>query len=341
MHLVKRDMKELREQSEALINGDWLKMSNAQQGRLIQSFCSGYMLPALDVVNPTTYRAQVNSDCQLFSHVRRLLAPPPEVVKTAGRLNRAGEATLYLAGTAFSAVAETRAPFGSMVSVLACRLRPDAPPLCLAPIAMTRAVGSRRIGDLSSLHKSGPLGQEFFASELRKQDCLDQWMLQDETLGHILITDMDDANQQELYELTNGIRDHLYGSWSGYNGIYYPSIMVARSSPNIALDESRWDDIQPLEVWVLEVNKELRNLPSGMFMMTKPLLNFGVVEEDGQITYKKTEKTLLTAFHDFKQKYGLIPRRDGMKQLLTKPFFRHRVSYGANPNRRVFDFYPS
>lgn len=337
MQIAKRDPVELHEQSEALLGGAWLTMTPAQREQLIRSFCDGYVVPPFSVRPPTVYRAQVNEDRELFPHVSRLLAPPPHVVTNPGRLNRAGEPTLYIAGTAMAAAAETRSGIGAVVSIVACRLREGSEPLTLAPVAMMRLKEAHSTGPLGSILKQGPLGLDAFSTLLRERDCLDQWSLQDHVLGELLVTELSTEDQYALYEMTNEIREHIYRTWPGYDGVYYPSIKAARTAPNAALDAARWGDVEPLEVWVVEVNRELWRRPSGMLTMARPLLKFGRVGDNGHIRYHDTTKTLLTAVQDFKQAYGLIPS-DGFQPTLIKPFVRNRISYGSSRDRTRYDF---
>lgn len=334
---LKRNLKEVREQSDLLLSCHWFEMPPEEQQELISGFCAGYILPPLLLFCPTTFRARQNVDGKLFMHVKELLAPPPQAVTVAGRLNRVNESTLYLAGTGVSAVVETKAPRGSTVSVLACRMLPGAEALSLAPVAMTRLQGSRRIGPMSPLLTAGPLGYQPFADALRQNDMLNQWQLQDGTIGALLVANVPAEHQQTLYKATNEVRDHLYRTYPYFDGVQYPSILVQRTSPNIALDRNRWNDIKPFEVWVVEVSEEFYHRPYVTPLSTHSLLRFGIVEPDGSVVYQHTSKTFLTALHDFKQRYGMTHSKAGPPSLV-RPFTRYRISYGRSLSRKIFDF---
>ncbi len=339
--LQERNLGELQAQRDELLGGNWLQMDAKARKELIQRFCVGYSLPPLSLHFPTTYRAQRNVDRELFSNVQRLLAPPPELVKQLGRLNKIGEPTLYLSAQPIAAIFETRPQLGDMVTILACRMRPDALSLQLAPVAMQQLRGSHRTGPLNPIYTEGPLGNEWFADALAARGLTAQWQLQDQTLGKLLVLNPSESDHQDLYDLTNGIRDHLYQVYPEYDGMTYPSIVTELTSPNTSLDRHRWKDIEPLQVWVTEVCSKMEStgLPRTI-LFTKPILKIGLIEEDGYINYSNTNKTFLTVFNEFKQQYGLIRPAGNLKQSLSKPFTRSRISYGRNPNRTVFDFLP-
>lgn len=341
MYLIKRDLAELRQQSDALRSGAWRTLTAGERQALITGFCQGYVLPPLAVRAPTAYRAQANDDSKLFTEVKRLLAPPPALVTKHRRLNRAGVPTLYLASTFSAALGETRAAKGTVVSILACRVPPTAARFQFASVAMTRLQGSSRAGPVSKLRAAGALGAPGFKEDLVAYDCLDQWMLQEQTLGELLTSDFEGDDQQLLYEMTNAVREHIYSTWSGYHGVQYPSIVSRLSAPNMALDAPRWGDIVPCEVWVVHAGHALNHYPSGMTTTARPMLALGTVGGDGKITYQRTRKTFLEAAHDFKQRYGFLATgEDWMVPMLSKPWVRHRISYGSAEGRMIFDFLP-
>lgn len=342
MHLFKRDWDGLRRQSEMLIRGDWLNFTVSDRHDLIARFCQGYVLPPLAVRAPTAYRAQTNDDGYLFTNVERLLAPPAHRVKELGRLNRTGQPTLYLAGTPVTALGETRAKAGTVVSILACHIPPDTDMFQVAPVAMTRLQGSGRLGPVSSLRAAGALGAPGFRASLEERGCLEQWLLQDQTLGELLVSNFATGeDQQALYEMTNAVREHVYATWDGYDGVEYPSIVSKLSAPNIALNAKRWGDIVPCEVWVVHSGFAYDVYPSQMMTSARPLLAIGSIGTSGEIIYRKTIKTFLEAAHDFKQTYGFLgSSKPWMVPMLSKPWVRHRISYGAAPDPRSFDFLP-
>lgn len=341
MTLVQRDLAELRAQRDLLLSSAWRWMAPLQRREIVRQFCLGYGVPPATYVVPTAYRAQTNDEGVLFEHVKRLLAPPTDCVKKAGRLNRAGVSTLYVAGTVFASVQEIAAPIGSMVSILACRQRPDSAPFSLAPVATTFHLGSGRIGSYRPDFVAGALGNEDFRRALREAGRLEQWMIHDQTVGQILTMQVAKENEQSLYELTNAIREHIYGTFPGYyDGVQYPSVAVRRTAPNIALDARRWGDIEPLEVWVARVTNDFQSRAFETLVIRQPLLWIGHIQSDGKVLYTKTSKTLLNAVGDFKQRFGRPLPRSGMRPILTEPYRRYRISYGLTPDRSVLDFYP-
>jgi hypothetical protein len=341
MALIQRNLSELQVQKDTLLSSAWISMGAVERRELIASFCQGYGIPPSPFRTPTTFRARANDGEDVFEKIGMLLAPPAHCIKKAGRLNKAGVTTLYLSGTPLAAVAEIRAPLGATVSILAGRLRPNAAPLILAPAATSFHRGSTRTGPLRPDFVAGLLGHAPFNRWLRDTERLEQWVLQDRVLGQLLTLELPDKGQQALYEMTNVVRDHVYGTFPDqYDGVQYPSVVTQCKAPNIALDERRWADIEALEVWVTKVTREFENLPSGMLVFTQPLAWFGEIRPDGVIEYRKTEKTLLSALGDFKQKYGLAQPQNGLRSLLLEPYKRYRISYGLDADRAI-DFCPA
>lgn len=338
--IPKRDLAELRELGGALLNHSWLSMDSKERLQLLRRFAEGYWLPPSEWHPFATYRAQENADRTPFPKVSRLLAPPPDCVKELGRLNRIGKPTLYIAATPYAAIKEIDVGNGGVASVLAARLRPGAPGVALIPAAMSAHQGSLRIGSYAPDFADGALSFEPFATRLKELGCLEQWTFQEEVLSHLLTLRLSKAEEQKLYEMTNELRDGLYASSPAYEGVEYPSA-VEPTAPNIALDKARWQDIEPLEVWVVEVGPDIFETPTKMMIGTKPLLWFGTVGEDGTISYSRTDKTLLSATADFKQKYGIGARTAAGQYILPRPYTRHRIAYGTTPGRKRMDFAPA
>ena len=334
-------MAELKDLERQLLDPETWPAETEARKALIERFCVGYVVPPLANFLPTAYRARLNTGPDLFGHVRELLAPPPAMVKRPGRLNHAGASTLYLSGQPISAIFETRAEIGSTVSILACRLRPDAPELQVAPVAMTKLGTTASLGPLSDLMAQGPLGYAPFAEALMQRGLRDQWLLQVQALGNLLVLDPGGEKQEQLYDLTNGIRDHLYRGYDGYEGVHYPSVVVRMTAPNLALDARRWEDIEPIEVWVTEVVPEMAwQGYSRTLCLSKPVIKIGLVEKDGSISYASSDRSFLGVWSDFKQKYGPLNRapRASLSPTLQRPFRRMRMSYGYEPGRRSLDF---
>lgn len=87
MALVRRNLKELTEASEELLTGSWLTLSQRNRQKMIAEFCRGYVLPPISEYTPTTYRARINDDGDLYNHIDQLWAPPASCIRKAGRLN--------------------------------------------------------------------------------------------------------------------------------------------------------------------------------------------------------------------------------------------------------------
>jgi hypothetical protein len=334
-------MEELREQSELLLSGAWMSMSKNGRSKLIRDFCVGYILPPLSQWLSTTYRARINDGDKLFDSRDELWAPPTNVINRAGRLNKPGESILYLSGQPFAAIFETKAEVGQIVSILACRPRTGSAPLAVAPVAMLQLKAAPHLGQFNRLTREGPLGNPTFSEMLEREGAVDQWKLQDQTVGKLLSTDAVPPDDQDLYDLTIGVRDHLYATFPDYDGVTYPSIATGLTTPNTAVERKRWDDIEPVEVWVAEVSWDMLAGYHKDFgpISTKPLIGHGTVMEDGVINYSSKSKTFMTAWSEFKERHGSTKGPlAGNEPMLVKPWVRRRLSYGRDPNRVVFDF---
>jgi hypothetical protein len=148
-----------------------------------------------------------------------------------------------------------------------------------------------------------------------------------------------DEQQQALYDITNGIRDYLYRSFPNYEGVQYPCIVTGLTGLNISLDEKRWNDVDPLEVWVVEVTPDMISEGEAKTkLFISPMLKIGYVKKDGHLEYHDTNKSLLAAANDLKQKHGCIKAPNGLQPVLSNPFTRYRISYGSEPNRPNYDF---
>lgn len=337
--LIRQDPLELASLADQLVSGAWAMMSQAERRTLIDAFCVGYILPPLSLGVPTVYRARRNDNSKLFTDLKQLLAPPAAVVRSAGRLNHVGESTLYLCGDPVTATFEVRAQLGDTVTIVACTMRPEKPPFCVAPIAMRSLRARPSLGPISELYRGGPLGFLPFREMLESRGLLDQWLRQEEVLGHLLTLLPSPDFEQSLYELTNGIRDHIVRHFPVFDGFTYPSVVSGLQSVNIALDK-RWNDLEPIEVWVAEVTEEILFKGHGkVTLYHRPLIKIGTFGDDGVIEYSDTDKTFLTAIADFKQSYGMsaVPL-GGKHPLLLKPYHRYRISYDFHKPRKVYDF---
>jgi hypothetical protein len=340
--LPKRDIVELKEQSDALLSNAWLTMQSDERLSLLRHFSVGYWVPPSLWRPLTTYRAQENTDGEPFSNVNRLLAPPAHCVSTNGRLNRAGKPTLYLAATPFSALKEIEAKPGCMATILAARIRPDARPFSLAPVAMSAHQGSARIGKYEQRFSQGALSHPQFAARLDELGCVEQWLMQQTVVSHLLTLRLPHQHEHILYELTNELKDMLFSCGFPYEGVEYPSVADGRASPNIALNRDRWGDIEPLEVWVVEVGPDLWPTSTGMLIGTKPLIWRGTIIEGGAIRYERTEKSLLAATADLKQKHGISVMRveSGLQPILSRGYTRHRICFDNDRGKSNMDFVP-
>ena len=112
------------------------------------------------------------------------------------------------------------------------------------------------------------------------------------------------------------------------------------TAPNLALDARRWEDIEPIEVWVTEVVPEMAwQGYSRTLCLGKPVIKIGLVEKDGSISYASSDRSFLGVWSDFKQKSGPLNRapRASLSPTLQRPFRRMRMSYGYEPGRRSLD----
>ena len=339
--MIKQNMNELLGLRRRIYQREWLAVDNEKRTELIRRFFRGYIAPPLSLDPITLFRAQVNEDKDLFNNIKRLLAPPAHVVKKHGRLNRPHQPTLYMASAANAAIYELRPKLGMTVSVMACKIADNAPPYNVVPSGMSRIGSTFKLGPVSDLLKAGPLGNERFADILKQEGTTEQWIVQEEVLSHLLTTSMEDeGDEQILYEVINLIRELIYESYSGYDGFQYPCISTGLTGANIALDQKVWETVVPVEVWVMEVTKELYFHEFDTVLGFCPMQRIGSIENNGEITYRKTEETFLSALHNFKQKYGSRKYKVHNGQpMLTKPFARYRISYGDYASK-VYDFLP-
>jgi RES domain-containing protein len=199
------------------------------------------------------YRARVNEPGVLFRSAAELWFPPrPELVKSAGRLNKPGQVLFYAANMPNVAAIELRVKPGDMVTMLMARTRTGRfEELNTVFIGLERALAPE-VNDLgpSDMFRSAP----HFRKQLGEGN-YKKWLLVDDYLSEIFGVAVPDG-QSHLYYPTIALADLLFRA-PKVDAITYPSVATQDKGINVCMLPARADAVfRASEAWMIQVGEK-------------------------------------------------------------------------------------
>lgn len=197
-----------------------------------------------------SWRARKNIGDALFNHVSELWYPKPEHVKDFGRMNQPEKPVFYISASHQTAVLETRANPGDVVTVLEIGLRAETDLPHVMEIGVAEKASEHNLPTTVNLLDNTPAGRAFLGSDITKNLMIRSFLARE-------VTRIVEPSDAYMFKVSAAICERLTSS-DKIDGVEYPSIAgdgsASKGGTNLAVKPASADRLfKPVGCFVLRV----------------------------------------------------------------------------------------